>query len=853
MRKINLIQKPEKKNVARAIALAMATVLFASTAFTTQVRAEKENEEQIEKTLTDALENEAGSSGVSDESGSYAGDTDKEETVYVFSDANGNTDHILVSGWLKNRDGSSQLQDVSDLSDIVNVKGDENFTQSGSKVTWQADGKDIYYQGTSKKETPVDVKITYYLDDEEVSPEQIAGKDGKVKIRFDYSNHTAEKVMVGGKEQTVSVPFVVLGGMVLPVEHFSNVEVTNGKVISEGNNMIVAGMALPGLKDTLKLEKETLKEGEEAPEIPDFIEVTADAKDFALDMTISLVLNDVFSDIDLSGMDTGELQDKMNDLSDASGQLVDGSGSLKEGTDMLQKKVGEFNSGLQTLDSGVTEYTKGVGQLAQGTVSLKQGTEQLAASVPDLTDGVSKLKQGSSDAKDGIDQIVAGYAGDGTDANPGAAKGAKSLAKGAKDLAAGTPALVAGANKLAQNAPTLAQGAKQVSDGVDALRQGIDNMFQTIDTSIGQQQAAQAELSAQLATYTDQTSGKIAQDVTSIASTAAGVGASVGANAVISAVQTQLGQAITGYLSQNPDATAADLATFLQTAMTQLDLSGDQSQLAAAIGSQLATDPSMQSVKATFLTDLQDMGTVAGNLGGAAGAVTALQTVKQGAEGSNLSGNLDTLSAGAKSVSDGTAAFSTGAASLAEGAGQIDAGVSQLATGAESLNKGINGYTDEKGNKVTGLYDGSKSLQRGLKKLKSGMTDLSKGSTDLADGVKKLDKGAGDLMAGAGKLDSNSATLTGGSSKILEAGGLLADGVETLDAGAGKLQEGMLKFDAEGIQKLTNAFDGDLSDLYDRIEAAGEAAENYDNFSGKADGKAGNVKFIIKTGAVKVQ
>ena len=261
MRKITILQKPEKKNVARAIALAMATVLFASTAFTTQALAEKESKEEIEETITNALEDEIGTTA----KGSSVSNTDKDETVYVFSDASGNKDHILVSSWLKNSDGSAVIRDEANLTNITNVLGDEKFTQSGSDITWQADGNDIYYQGSSAQVTPVEVKLTYYLNDKEVSPEEIAGKDGRVKIRFDYTNHTSEKVKVGQKEETVSVPFVVMSGMVLPIEHFSNVEVTNGKIISEGNKMIVAGMALPGLKESLRLDQEKLKEGKEAP------------------------------------------------------------------------------------------------------------------------------------------------------------------------------------------------------------------------------------------------------------------------------------------------------------------------------------------------------------------------------------------------------------------------------------------------------------------------------------------------------------------------------------------------------------------------------------------------------------
>ena len=72
----------------------------------------------------------------------------KEETVYVNANADGSEDQITVSNWLKNAGTEKNLQDESELKDIKNVKGDEEFTQSGNKLTWQTDGEDIYYQAT---------------------------------------------------------------------------------------------------------------------------------------------------------------------------------------------------------------------------------------------------------------------------------------------------------------------------------------------------------------------------------------------------------------------------------------------------------------------------------------------------------------------------------------------------------------------------------------------------------------------------------------------------------------------------------------------------------------------------------
>ena len=124
----------------------------------------------------------------------------KDESVYLLSDANGSVYKTIVSDHLANADGAATIENQSNLSDIKNVKGDEEFKQDGDKLTWQADGSDIYYQGTTDEEAPVSQKVTYYLDGKEIAPADLAGKSGKVTIHFDYTNNSSYKENVNGKD-----------------------------------------------------------------------------------------------------------------------------------------------------------------------------------------------------------------------------------------------------------------------------------------------------------------------------------------------------------------------------------------------------------------------------------------------------------------------------------------------------------------------------------------------------------------------------------------------------------------------------------------------------------------------------
>ena len=259
---------------------------------------------------------------------------EKEETVYVNMDASGNVEKITVSDWLKNAAGSAELSDSSSLSDIKNVKGDETFTQDGEKLTWQADGSDIYYQGTTDKELPVTVKLTYYLDGQEISPEDLAGKSGKVKIRIDYTNNEKETVKVNGEDREIYTPFAMISGMILSQDNFSNVKVTNGKVISDGSRNIVVGVALPGLSESIGLSD---TEDLDDIDIPDYVEVEADTTNFKLDMTATVATTGVLDDLGIENLDDlKDLKDSLDELTENSLKLVDGSSDLADGTSDLK-------------------------------------------------------------------------------------------------------------------------------------------------------------------------------------------------------------------------------------------------------------------------------------------------------------------------------------------------------------------------------------------------------------------------------------------------------------------------------------------------------------------------------------
>ena len=71
---------------------------------------------------------------------------EKEQTVYVNADQNGNVEKVIVSNWLKNTDKESTLEDNSELNDITNVSGRQGnqCCRSGRKERKSKDPYRLY-------------------------------------------------------------------------------------------------------------------------------------------------------------------------------------------------------------------------------------------------------------------------------------------------------------------------------------------------------------------------------------------------------------------------------------------------------------------------------------------------------------------------------------------------------------------------------------------------------------------------------------------------------------------------------------------------------------------------------------
>lgn len=294
---------------------------------------------------------------------------DKSETVYAVLDAEGNKEKVVVNEWLTNKNGAKEISDTSDLKDIKNTSGNQKFTKDGDKVTWKADGSDIHYQGTTGKQLPVDVAVSYYLNGEQVSAKDIAGKSGDVEIHFDYKVNRSE--LADGS--SVTKPYTMASAVMLDNSHFTNVTVDNGKVVNDGNTSMCIGIAFPGLAGNLGL-------GATGVSIPDSVVIKAHTDKFQIDGTYTAAMSGVMSDIDTSA--TGNVESKVSQLESGLDQLVSASDKLMSGTDQLKAGIDQLNAGAGTLKNGTQELALGADQLDK---SVKASGNDLSSQIQVLT------------------------------------------------------------------------------------------------------------------------------------------------------------------------------------------------------------------------------------------------------------------------------------------------------------------------------------------------------------------------------------------------------------------------------------------------------------------------------------
>ena len=619
---------------------------------------------------------------------------DKTETVYVKSDAKGNPREITVQTKLKNTSDGDTIEDYTNLTDIKNKEGDEAFTQNADgTIEWENHGEDITYEGTGSEELPVDVNISYELDGQPIEPEELAGKSGSLKIRFDYKNKTTQTIKIEGKEEQVSVPFAVISTMLLSEDHASNIKVENGKVMDIDGQKLVVGYACPGLTKSLKL---TTYEPTEDIDIPEYVEVMADVTDFSLDFTATIISSGLLEDMDLKDLDdVDEMSDNMKKLEEATDKLSDGAGTLEDGMKKYQTYLDQYLSGVTALDQGAGALESGLQVMNEKKGDLQAGATLLKESLTTLYDTLAaiQLPQGSSVDLSGMETAAKQLEADETKLNEVLTEMGTGLAE-MQELAKE----VAGYQTTVE---TQLETAKTALDAID---------WRKLD------QAVRADSQTKADAAIDSTMKKALE------------------NYGLSAEQIQ--------------AASGEVKTEVNGALDQISVSDEAKaqikkakEALEAIPTITIPEVSLDTGKLTeTLNDMQKQMKIL------AGYSTTLGTVSQTAAAA-----LQELQTGLTTLQTGTAQLQEGSGQLEAGVAAFGEGIQQLYQGSTALHQGSGQLSSAGTALISGLdtmISGMDSLHQGLIKFdEDGIRELSdltgKDLTNLANRIRALKKADG--------------------------------------------------------------------------------------------------------------
>ncbi len=493
---------------ASACALAACCALSAAALSGCSADAEQDTAQPAAQTQTTAEETQQES--ITAHGSSY----EKAETVSVTTTLSGETTAIAVDEWLKNPSGLDVIDDVSTLQQIASDDKAITFTQDGQKLTWQANGQDVHYSGITNEELPFSIEYTYKLDGTEVDPATLSNATGHLEVAINYRNNTSGTVSAGGSTHSVKQPYAMASLVSFDAEHAKNVKVDNGQVMDQDGSFIAAGLAMPGLADSLGLA--------DMVDLPESVTIEADVTGFDMPSITTMASNQVLSMMDESG--TTDISSSVNDLFSQVDSIKQATEQLSQGTSAIDQALSTISEGQGKLNSAFPNATDGLGKLAtasEGVTQLIGGANQaleadtaaqsqiseqiaslksqidalkaistngmddaqkeaLAKSIADLGQTASQLEQSLA-----ASQQATGTAGamlsKASEASSQVSSGLSSVAEGLKQIQSGYEQLAQATGKVSEAASQLSQGTAQMSEGV---QQAIEQARGSIDEKI---------------------------------------------------------------------------------------------------------------------------------------------------------------------------------------------------------------------------------------------------------------------------------------------------------------------------------------------------------------------------------
>lgn len=743
--------------------------------------------------------------------------TEKTETVYSVLNSDGSISDTIVSSWLHDEDGINNIKETLNLTDVKNIKSNEKPSKDGNTYTWNANGNDVYYEGTATKQLPVSVKIRYELDGQEMSAKDMEGKSGHLKLMISFTNNYSQVKNINGKSIVIHPSYLAGGMLNMSTGKFSNVKCESGKIVNDGTNEMLAFANIPGLNETLKsagLDKVNNQLG-----ISDDVTVEADVNDFDLGSIMVGMTNEIDLASELGEIGSvSELTDGIDQLIEADNQLIDGSKQLYDGTTQLKEQA-----------APLTGSSDQVRQLSSGAIQLNDGVKALQT-------GISQYTAGASAINEGVNQLYG--------------------------IPQGAAAISSGMNTKGKSGFSMVEASSTLRKGLDQLNSvaaGIsaESYYNSLMDNVKTAEAGVTKLQNEVLAPTKTELGNLGDVLKKASSSLSGLSTLVGQLSSVEAAIEQDQDTV----SSNNDIVTANNKKIESVKETKNKLNEAISSLKAARDTLKASGTEENPVDTSDLdSKIASLETAYNNIGN----VDDMQKLDDLTEFNKQLKNMPELLTTLKGTIDTVNGYMV---SADESVGKLEG---YLNTASEKLASMETLLGDSKGDmeKMQAMIP---TLQRNIDQLDQLANGVDAGVQSVNENIGKLSSqsqaAVDTLKAGTTQLTSNNATLNGGASALSDATGTLAgqsgtfnemaDGLdtlgkafETLNSGAKQLYEGNEQFKSEGLDQLKEKVDlgvGELETLQSVMDEIKAMNKEYASYSGAPEGATVTSRYVFRT------
>ena len=778
----------------------------------------------------------------------------KEEVVYSKLKNDGTNYSTVVSERITNTDNSELINDISELLNIENTNGDETFEQNGTNVVWKANGKDIQYQGTIDKDEPITCKVKYELNGKEVEAKDIVGKSGNVKVTLTYTNNDAHTVKVNGKYEKMYTPFIVVAGTVID-NNFKNVNITNGKIIDNGNKKMAIAMCFPGLQESLGISKDKI-------DIPNTIELTMDAEDFEMNNIISYATPKLVEESDLNMFDDlDEIYSKVNELQDAANQIQDGSSKLNDGAKTLRNGASTLNDGANELSREINNKLAQYEEIKAEALNKKElenkiaeiVNNEMAEMMPSIkkmaeAEAENAIKNHKEELENSTVEIAMKYTDKAvSDELTKVENGTVLTEEQEKELEEAISKDIAKVLANIDNSKEIKTFETAIEKAIidevkksvgDATKEAVTETLKETKQSLSKNNGLTAEQQKELASVLTTMKPKIQKQVESTVK--AGIKAQAGTtldDATLNAKTEYV------YNKGTEPTTKMSYPEYVEK-MTKDQLEILSSNLTTYAG--MISDDTINAIaeKSTVISDkaventTTKLETMLATDGATEKAVEDFKNAIAVSVATSLNADADTMSIMEKQIKtmiieDVKTTLKNDETLNAYAKAELDPKIDSIATStAKDL---ANEYTEELANEI------AKSL---IEKQLSGKISDS-------DIDKELSKYESVLNAKITEVDNGIATLKSALNQLTDGTQALYNGTIQLADGSQELTDGITKFNEEGIKKIADTVNTDVKDVEDRVKALKDLSEEYKSFAGINEDDEGTVSFITTIDSIK--